>query len=115
MTGVSIADRVRGALDAGDLEELGGLLSPEVNWGAPGDSNPPCQNRAQVPKCYEKGQADGRSAEVTEVLAHGTALLVGMRLNDGRERWQVLRVGPDGITDIRGFEARATAAAKLGI
>jgi hypothetical protein len=115
MTGAAIADRVRNALSSGDLEELGALLSPDVHWGAPGDTNPPCQNRTQVLRWYERGRADGRSAEVTDVFVHGNALLVGMRLNNGFERWQVLRVGPDGITDIRGFEDRATAAAELGL
>jgi len=115
MTAAAIADRVRSALDMGDLEELGALLSPDVHWGAPGDPKPPCQNRSQVLRWYEKGRAAGRSAEVTDVIVHGTALLVGMRLNDGEERWQILRVGPDGITDIRGFDKRASAAAELGV
>jgi hypothetical protein len=31
------------------------------------------------------------------------------------ERWQILTVGPGGITDIVGFEDRPTAAARLGV
>jgi hypothetical protein len=115
MTAAGIAARVRKALDGGDLEELSALLSPDVHWGAPGDPTPSCQNRSQVLQWYEKGRAAGRSAEVTDVVVHGTALLVGLRLNDGNERWQVLRVGPDGITDIRGFDERASATAQLGV
>jgi hypothetical protein len=52
-------------------------------------------------------------ATVTEVEVHGNTLLVGVRLQDGNERWQVMRVGPDGVNDIRGFEDRAGAAEGL--
>ena len=113
LTAGSVADRVRRALHEGDVDQLGALLSPDVHWGAPGDPNPPCRNRRQVLAWYAKGRAAGRRAAVTEVEVHGNALLVGLRLQDGHRRWQVLRVGPEGITDIRGFENRLSALAKL--
>jgi hypothetical protein len=108
-----IAQKVRDALDLGDLDRLGALLSPDVRWGPPGSADPPCRNRAQVLSWYAKGRAAGRRATVTEVEVHGDALLVGLRLNDGHDRWQVLHVGPDGIDDIRGYEDRAEAARGL--
>jgi hypothetical protein len=108
-----VAEHVRAALDGGDLASFEHLLSPDVHWGAPGDANPPCQNRAQVLKWWEKGRAAGRSGTVTEVSVHGNAVLVGMRLGSGEDRWQVLRVGPDGVRDIRGYEDRASATERL--
>lgn len=113
LTAASIADRVRRALDTGDLDEFAALLSPDVHWGPPGDPTPPCQNRSQVLRWYAKGRAKGRRATVTEVEVHGNALLVGLRREDGGQRWQVLRVGPDGVNDIRGYEDRPSAAEKL--
>jgi hypothetical protein len=113
MTAAGIADRVRVALDNADLEEFAALLSPDVHWGAPGDPYPPCQNRTQVLAWYRKGRERGTRAKVDLVEAHGNALLVGLRQLDGNQRWQVLRVGPDGINDIRGYESREEAVAKL--
>ena len=113
MTAAGVADRVRVALDNGDLEEFAALLSPDVHWGAPGDANPPCQNRAQVLAWYHKGRDRGRRATVDVVEVHGNALLVGLQQVDGNQRWQVLRVGPDGVNDIRGYELREEAVAKL--
>jgi hypothetical protein len=84
-----------------------------VQWGAPGDPNPPCRNRRQVLQWYERGRAEGRRANVTTLEVHGDSLLVGLRLETGAERWQVLHVGPEGITDIRGYEDRPTA--ELGL
>jgi SnoaL-like domain len=112
-TATGIADEVRDALDHGDLDRLGARLSPDVQWGPPGSAKPPCRTRAQVLSWYAKGRAAGRRATVTEVEVRGDALLVGLRLEDGRDRWQVLRVGPDGINDIRGYEDRAEAARGL--
>ena len=113
MTAAGIADRVRFALDNADLEEFAALLSPDVHWGAPGDANPPCQNRRQVLAWYEKGRERGNRAKVDVVEVHGNALLVGLHQLDGNQRWQVLRVGPDGVNDIRGYERREEAVAKL--
>ena len=109
LTAASIADRVRRALDAADLDELAALLSPDVQWGAPDDPTPSCRNRNQVLRWYAKG----RRATVTEVEVHGNALLVGVTLEDGEERWQVMRVGPGGVNDIRGYEDRPSAAERL--
>lgn len=108
-----VAAHVRAVLDTADLAGFADLLSRDVRWGAPGDANPPCQNRDQVLKWYEKGRASGRRAKVTEVSVHGNAVLVGLRSNDGEVRWQVLRVGPDGVRDIRGYEDRASAVERL--
>jgi hypothetical protein len=112
-TAASIAARVRLGLDMADLDALGALLSPDVHWGAPGNANPPCRNREQVLSWYARGREQGRRATVTEVEVHGDALLVELRLDDGQERWQVMRVGPDGINDIRGFEDRTSASREL--
>jgi len=113
VTAAGIADRVRVALGNADLEEFAALLSPDVHWGAPGDANPPCQNRAQVLAWYKKGRDRGRRARVDHVEVHGNALLVGLREVDGAQRWQVLRVGPDGVNDIRGYERREEAVAQF--
>jgi hypothetical protein len=113
LTAAGIAERVRIALDHADLDEFAALLSPDVHWGAPGDANPPCQNRRQVLAWYQKGRDRGRRAKVELIEVHGNALLVGLRQLDGNERWQVLRVGPDGVNDIRGYERREDAVAKL--
>ena len=96
MAAASIAGRVRAALDAADLDEMAALLSPDVHWGAPGDPAPPCRNRSQVLRWFERGRAAGRRATVAEVEVHGNALLVGLRLDTGEQRRRVMRVGPDG-------------------
>jgi hypothetical protein len=112
-TAASIAEQVRSSLDTADLDALGALLSPDVQWGPPGSAQPPCRNRDQVLAWYARGREQGRRATVNEVEVHGDALLVELRLDDGQERWQVLRVGPDGINDIRGFEDRSSASREL--
>jgi hypothetical protein len=95
VTAASIAEMVRTALDRADLEQLRALLSPDVHWGAPPDDpSPLCRNRSQVLRWFERGRASGRRATVTEVEVHGN--LVGLRLDTGAQRWQVMRVGPDG-------------------
>jgi hypothetical protein len=116
MTADSIAERVRSALETADLDEFGALLSPDVRWGAPDDPTPPCQNRGQVLEWYGRGMAAGSRATVHELSVHGDLLLVGLTIDLGGtevERWQILRVGPQGVNDIRGFEDRASAAARL--
>jgi SnoaL-like domain len=114
VTAELVAAHVREALESNDVGRFAELLSPDVHWGAPGDATPPCQNRKQVLKWYSKGREAGRRVStVTEVEVHGDAVLVGMHLEEEGERWQVLRVGPLGVNDIRGFEDRVQAAAQL--
>ena len=113
MTAAGIAARVRTALEAADVEQFGALLSPDVKWGPPGNSTPPCRNRGQVLEWYAKGRAQGRRATVSEVEVHGNALLVGLRLDEGGERWQIMRVGEDGVNDIRGYDNRSSAQLAL--
>ena len=60
-----------------------------------------------------KERAQGRRATVSEVEVHGNVLLVGLRLDDGGERWQVMRVGEDEVNDIRGYDDRTSAQLAL--
>ncbi len=113
LTAAGIAPRVRAALEAADVEQFAALLSPDVKWGPPGSSTPPCRNRRQVLAWYTKGRAQGRRATVSEVEVHGDALLVGLRLDDGGERWQIMRVGEGGVYDIRGYDKRSLAQLAL--
>ncbi len=114
VTAELVAAHVREALESNEVERFAELLSPDVHWGPPDDATPPCQNRKQVLKWYSKGREAGRRVStVTEVEVHGNAVLVGMHLEGEGERWQVLRVGPEGVNDIRGFEDRVQATAQL--
>ena len=55
-----------------------------------------------------------RTVPARYLEGHAHALLVGLPLRAGRERWPVLRVGPDGIDDIGGCAARRSAASNCG-
>jgi hypothetical protein len=118
MTAQGIVERVRAALNSADLEEMAGLLSPDVHWGAPDDPNPPCQNRGQVLRWYARGREAGTRATVVDAEVHGDQILVSLAVRspdggDAFDRWQILTVGPAGVTDIRGFDDRADAAARV--
>ncbi len=120
----AVAGRVRAALESADLTEFADLLDPNVRWGSPDAPAPRCQDRAQVLRWYRRGRAAGVRARVTEIVGHGDQLLVGLAIVGNRAaaerggeavRWQVLTLHRGRIIDIRGFEDRATAAARAGI
>ncbi len=110
----ALAEQIKTALDSADLTEFQDLLDPAVTWGAPDDDLPSCSNRKQVLAWYVRGREAGVRADVTEVVARGSRILIGMGIT-GRDspRWQVLTVRDGRIIDIRGFESRAEAAARL--
>lgn len=124
-----IGDQVRAALEAADLEAFRELLDPRVRWGAPGDPAPPCQTREQVLGWYRRGREAGTRAQVTEVVAAGDKVLVGMTVTFGPgtpqagasdhqtaiPRWQVLTVAAGRVVDIRGYDDRSAAAAQAGV
>jgi ketosteroid isomerase-like protein len=110
-----LSRQVKVALEGGDLSAFSDLLDPNVHWGAPGDTSPPCQNREQVLAWYQRGQASGASAEVAEITVLGDRLLVGLvvrgtkqsRERGGRAlRWQLLSVRDGRVIEIVGFERR---------
>lgn len=117
-----IAQRVRAALDATDLEAFADLLDPRVTWGAPGDPAPPCQNREQVLAWYRQGRADGRRADVLDVTGQRDKILVSMTVTDrhptpdqpGANRWQVLTIVDGRITDIHGYDNESDAVSAAG-
>jgi len=108
------------ALEDADLEGYRELLDPGVTWGAPDDPQPGCRNRDQVLAWYRRGRARGVRAKVTETEVGVDGILVGLEvgLEGGDdapvERWQVLTVRRGKIVDIRGFEDRQTARARMG-
>lgn len=122
------AERLAGliglALAAADLDAYADLLHPDVRWGAPGDPAPPCQNRAQVLAWYRTGREAGTRAQVTEAVAAGDRILVGLRVSGLQaetgvsgevDRWQVLAIRDGLVADIRGFDDRDEAAAAAGL
>jgi ketosteroid isomerase-like protein len=119
-----LAALVREALGAGDLSQYGDLLDANVTWGAPDDPAPSCGNKSQVLRWYERGSADGRRAAVVDVEVHVDKLLVHLAVSDadpavpggrsvGLDRWQVLTCARGRVVDIRGFESREEAVARL--
>ena len=120
-----LAERVRFALESGDLDAIRDLLDPGARWGAPeGPSEFDCQNRDQVIAWWSGARAAGARAAVTEVTAGAGALLVGLEVTgipaadeagEAVERWQVLTLRGDRVVDIRGFDDRPVAAARAGV
>lgn len=117
----AIAERVEAALNSADLDTFTELLDPDVQWGAPDDKTPSCQNRNQVLTWYQRGRDAGVRAEVIEVVAAKDRLLVGLRVRGNPaaagavERWQVMTVRAGRVVDIRAFDERAEAATRAGV
>jgi hypothetical protein len=120
-----LAGRVRSALESGDLDAVRELLDPDARWGAPeGPGDTDCRNRDEVIAWWAGARAAGARAVVTEVTVGTGTLLVGLEVTGtpaardaggAAGRWQVLTVKGDRIADIRGFDDRATAAARAGV
>jgi len=74
-----LTERVRFALESGDLDAIRDLLDPGARWGAPeGPNEFDCQNRDQVIAWWSGARAAGARAAVTEVTAGAGAVLVGL-------------------------------------
>ena len=103
----ALTERVRFALESGDLDAVRDLLDPGARWGAPeGPHAADCHNREQVIAWWASARAAGARAVVTEVTAGAGTLLVGLEVTGtpaaheaggAAERWQVLTVLGDRI------------------
>ena len=114
-----LAQRVKAALESDDIASFADLLDPAVRWGAPDDPSPSCQNRSQVLRWYEQGRAMGTRARVVGVETGADTILVELMVNDAANsstehpRWQVLRCRNGRVIDIRAFDDRADAIARM--
>jgi hypothetical protein len=116
-----VAARVRVALESADVSQFGELLDPNVRWGAPDDPHPSCQSRDDVLAWYGRGRAAGRRARVADVQGRGDKILVHLIVSTPSQggavtesdRWQVLTCARGRIVDIRGFETRDEAFARV--
>jgi len=115
-----LARQVRIALETADLAAYRDLLDPDVHWGPPGDTSPPCQNRDQVITWYERARQSGTRATVSEVEVLEDQILVGLVVTENEEararggraaRWQLLTIRNGRVVDIVGFEQRVEAVA----
>lgn len=121
----ALTERVRFALESGDLDAIRNLLDPGARWGAPdGPNDADCHSRDQVMAWWASARAAGARAVVTEVTAGAGTLLVGLEVTGTPaaheaggtvDRWQVLTLRGDRIADIRGFGDRKAAAARAGV
>jgi ketosteroid isomerase-like protein len=124
----SLAQRVRYAMEAIDLATMEELLAPDARWGAPEQDVPTCRDAKEILSWYELAQANGVSADVTEVVVVGENIVVGLKIHTNPKtktktktnvntRWQVLSVRDGRIAEIRGYETRgdATSFATSGV
>jgi hypothetical protein len=101
ITAEESAERVRSALNSGDLTGTEALLSPDVPWGPEDARGGGCQNRRQLLNRYRRGRVAGVRAQVTKFSVQGSAIPVGLNVHlpDGEaDWWQVLTVGPSGVS-----------------
>jgi hypothetical protein len=114
-----LAERVKAALESAEPSAFADLLDPDVRWGAPDDAKPPCRNRGQVLRWYERGRAEGTRARVVGVETHGDKIVVELRVfhvsepASERERWQVMTCKGGRVVDIRGYDTRDEALARV--
>jgi hypothetical protein len=122
LTTDEIAELVRGALESAEFDACRPLLDPNVHWGSPDDNAAGCPNRDAVLARCRRGRAKGVCSRVSETIAHGDHVLIGMTVSGAPsstpsdatvDRWQVLTVYNGRVTDIRGFDTRKGAVARL--
>ena len=121
----ALTERVRFALESGDLDAIRDLLDPGARWGAPeGPDDADCRNRDQVitwvgqrasRRCTRGGHGGDRRAGTLLVGLDVTGTPAAREAGGAAERWQVLTVRGDRIADIPGFDDRKAAAARAGV
>lgn len=117
------ADKLRAALESGELDAFGALLADDVRWGGSEETAETCHTRADVIGRLTKMRAAGMETSVLEVTATDDAALVGFNVSEPtsegtrRQRtvFQVMTLRDGRIADIRGFPSRTDAAEHAGL
>jgi hypothetical protein len=117
LSAATLGPQVKELLEGDDLDALAAVLDLQVTWAAPDFPDDGCHNRKEVLAWWRRAYEAGVRAEVVRVEVHGDSLLVSLKVR-GRpggssDRFQVLTVGPRGVTSIVGFDTRADALALL--
>ncbi len=75
----ALAERIRAAFEARDVDAFGALLRDDVHWG---DDNHPrrCRNRGEVLAVFNHGLANGIDATITELATGSRGVLCGLSL-----------------------------------
>lgn len=120
----NVALRLKEALEVGDVSAFAELLDPDVRWGPPGSTSPPCTNKEQVLSWYRRGAAAGASASVTEMVVEADHIVVGLAIHgmknapprsDAVSRWQVFTLRHGLVVDIVGYDSRVEAVEQTGL
>jgi SnoaL-like domain len=75
----AVAERIRAAFVAHDVDAFGALLRDDVHWGD--DSHPRrCRNRGEVLAIFNHGLANGLDATITELATGSRGVLCGLSM-----------------------------------
>jgi ketosteroid isomerase-like protein len=117
-----LADRLRTALTARDLDAFGRLLSDDVRWGS--DDHPrACRNRSDVLATFARLISEGAEGAITELAVGTEGILCGLTVAwptpaqhpDDRELFHVYLVRDGQIVEIQRYDDRSSAAAAAGV
>jgi hypothetical protein len=119
--GSDVAERLRTAMEARDLDALGGLLTDDVRWGD-GDQPRACRSRRDVVETFRRLMSEGVNADVDDPIVGEHGIMVGLQLKwpDGDQRsrrvriYQVYMLRDAQISEIRGFDDRESALLAAG-
>lgn len=119
---MELAERVRSALEARDLDAFGTLLSDDVRWG---DEDQPrgCRNRSDVLATLSSLVSRGVQGQITELATGRNGILCGLAMAwptaeehpDDRNIFHVYLVRDGQIAEIRRYDDRPSAAVAAGI
>lgn len=118
-----LAEKVRQALTAHDLDAFGSLLSDDVTWGDVGHPRG-CRNRSDVLATFGQLLNKGVDGRITELKTGTAGILCGLtvewpegdpRASDSSSLFHVYMVRDGQIYQIRRFDDREFAAETAGL
>ena len=113
-----IAKKIGAAIDSSDFALFKELLDPDVAWGPADNPKSGCKNRDQVLAWWNRSQASGTEAHVSDTEVVGSSVIVELVVRGTENaaerggtalRWQVDTVREGRVIEIVGFDDHAEA------